>query len=71
MSKSKTPRNIPTDLIDDRMLSVHQIAALDGTSVDTVRREIKRGVLKATRLSPRRLGVRTSEYRRSRESQSI
>jgi IS30 family transposase len=56
MSKTKTPRNIPIDLIDDRMLSVHQIAALDGTSVDTVRREIKRGAL--TRLSPRAIGWR-------------
>lgn len=57
---------IPPNLLDDRMLSVRQIARLDGVSEDTVRREIARGRLKATKLSPRRIGVRTSDYRAAR-----
>ena len=57
---------IPTNMLDDRMLSIRQIAHLDGVSEDTVRREIARGSLKATKLSPRRIGVRTSDYRAAR-----
>ena len=66
MRDDSTP--IPRDLLNDRMLSVKQVAELDGTSEDTVRREIARGKLKATKLSARRIGVRTSDYRAARAS---
>jgi hypothetical protein len=36
---------LPPDLREDRMLSVKEVAALDNTSHDTVRREIKAGKL--------------------------
>jgi excisionase family DNA binding protein len=55
-------------MLDDRMLSVRQVAELDGTSEDTVRREIKRGGLKATKLSARRIGVRKSDWRAARKA---
>jgi excisionase family DNA binding protein len=57
---------IPPDMAGDRMLSVQQIAELDGISEDTVRREIAKGKLKAVKLSARRIGVRTSDYRAAR-----
>ena len=59
---TSNPKGIPAELIDDSYLSFHQIAALDGTSVDTVRRQAKRGDLPVTRLSARRIGVRRSAY---------
>ena len=58
--------DIPPNMLNDRMLSVRQIARLDGVSEDTVRREIAKGTLKATKLSARRIGVRTSDYRAAR-----
>ena len=61
---------IPNDLTEDAFLSLQQIAALDGTSVDTVRRQVKRGELPITRLSARRIGVRRSAYRRARENRT-
>ena len=67
---SKRRREIPSDLLDDRMLSLQQVPALDGVHVNTVLREIARGNLKATRLSTNRVGIRTSDWRAAREIDS-
>lgn len=45
----------------NEFLSFAEVAALRGISLDTVRRMIKRGDLRAVQLSPRRKGVRRSE----------
>jgi excisionase family DNA binding protein len=54
---------------NDPFYSVKQIAELDDTSPDTVRRQIRRGELKATRVSPRLIRVRQSDYEAARAGQ--
>ena len=64
--KALNAARVPLDMLDDKMLSLKQVAELDGTSIDTVKREIKRGRLKATKISERRWGMRRSDYRAAR-----
>ena len=59
----RIPDNLRNELTT---LSIREIAELDGTHEDTVRRQIKSGTLKATKLSARRIGVRLSDYRAAR-----
>jgi excisionase family DNA binding protein len=63
--KTLTFERIPHD-VNDRHLSVREIAALDGTSEATVRRQIREGLLKGTRVGKRKLGVKASVYRAAR-----
>jgi predicted site-specific integrase-resolvase len=70
MPYSRTDRAVPSDMADDAFLSLREVAALDGTSIDTVRRAVRSGNLPVTRLSARRLGIRRSDYRRARTPQA-
>ena len=59
-------RSIPFDPV----LGQREVARIMGVSVDTVRRRCAAGDLRIIRLSPRRLGIRSSEvdrYLRERE----
>jgi hypothetical protein len=60
----------PQRSLDDPIRSLKQLAIRWGVSIDTVRRRVAAGELKVIRLSPGRLGVRSSEeqrYLRARE----
>ena len=61
---SRIPTYLPPDLAEDRVLTIAQVALAAGVSSDTVRRAIARDELQLTRLSVRRIGIRTSEFRR-------
>lgn len=61
---TKVARELP-DSVTDRFLSYHQVAELRGVSVDTVKRQVKRGEIAKVQLSPRRVGIRLSEAMKS------
>lgn len=61
---SRIPTDLPADLAEDRVLTVPQGALAAGVSPDTLRRAAARGELKLLRLSARRIGIRTSDFRR-------
>jgi hypothetical protein len=56
---------IPADLADERLLSSHQIAELDNTSLKSVRRKITSGELPIVRRSAK--CVRVGDWRAARE----
>jgi len=60
----KTLPQIPSDLVEDRVLSYPEVKAVTGYSEDSIRRAAAREELKLTRLGPRKVGVRKSELRR-------
>jgi predicted DNA-binding transcriptional regulator AlpA len=60
----KVPTRIPSDMVDDQVLSYPEMEAVSGVSKDSIRRAAERGQLKLTRLGPRRVGARKSEFRR-------
>jgi len=64
----KQRKSLPPDLLEDRMLSPEAVAELEGTSVKTVRRDIKAGRLPAVRLSRNRIGIRVSAWRAARST---
>jgi excisionase family DNA binding protein len=66
---------MPTTLdprINDPIRTLREIAQRWGVHTDTVRRRVAAGELRVVRLSPRRVGIRSSEeerYLREREGQ--
>jgi predicted DNA-binding transcriptional regulator AlpA len=61
---NKQPKPIPAELNDLRVLTLQEIAALEGVSFATLKRLIAVGLgPKTIQLSVRRVGVRVCDYR--------
>jgi predicted DNA-binding transcriptional regulator AlpA len=50
----------PALILNDKIVSMREAAAITGLSVSTLKRQTKGGGLKIIRLSPRRVGLRLS-----------
>ena len=64
----KQKKSLPPDLLDERLLSVDEIAELDRTSIKSVRRKIASGKLKALKLSTNCVRVRVRDWRAARST---
>lgn len=50
----------PALIINDKVVSIREAAEISGISTSTLKRRLKAGELKLTRMSPRRVGIRLS-----------
>ena len=48
----------------DKVISIYQAAELSGVSASTLKRRARAGELKVLKLSPRRVGIRLSDFHR-------
>jgi predicted DNA-binding transcriptional regulator AlpA len=48
----------------DKVISMHEAAAMSGVSASTLKRRARAGELKVLKLSPRRVGIRLSDFHR-------
>ncbi len=57
-------QSAPYEAGSDKVISFDQAAALSGVSASTLKRLARAGDLKTLKLSPRRVGIRLSEFHR-------
>ena len=57
-------QSVPFELGADTVISFDQAAAMSGVSPSTLKRRARAGDLKVLKLSPRRVGIRLSDFHR-------
>ncbi len=57
-------QSAPYEAGSDKVLSFDEAAAMSGVSASTLKRRARAGDLKILKLSPRRIGIRLSDFHR-------
>jgi hypothetical protein len=64
MHTTAITHSTPYEAGSDKVISFDQAAVLSGVSASTLKRRARAGDLKILKLSPRRVGIRLSEFHR-------
>lgn len=64
MIPSSLSQSATYELGADKVISLDQAAAMSGLSASTLKRRARAGDLKLLKLSPRRVGIRLSDFHR-------